>query len=53
MLKIRPILFKYSRGVKHKQNLVVLGGGWAGYRLIKGLDLAIYNVTVISPSRSL
>lgn len=30
-------------------NLVILGGGWAGYRLATDLDKSKYSVTVISP----
>ncbi|ORY33540.1 FAD/NAD(P)-binding domain-containing protein, partial [Rhizoclosmatium globosum] len=29
--------------------LVVLGSGWAGFRLIQGLDTSLFEVTVVSP----
>ena len=32
-----------------KQNLVILGGGWGGFRLLKGIDLNKYNVFVVTP----
>ncbi|KAL0489770.1 NADH quinone reductase, partial [Acrasis kona] len=38
---------KHSAG--NKKELVILGAGWAGFRLIKDIDLAKYNVHVISP----
>ena len=34
---------------KKKQNLVILGSGWAGFRLIKKIDLEKYNVNVVTP----
>lgn len=39
----------FSRNYVKKQKLVVLGGGWAGYRLIKGINLNLFDVTVVSP----
>lgn len=32
-----------------KQNIVVLGSGWAGFRVARDLDKSKYNVTVVSP----
>lgn len=36
--------------LKEKPNLVVLGGGWGGVSLLKGLHAGDYHVTVISPT---
>lgn len=33
----------------HKARVVVLGSGWAGYRVAKDLDKAAYHVTMVSP----
>jgi NADH:ubiquinone reductase (non-electrogenic) len=33
----------------NKKELVVLGAGWAGFRLIKDIDLSKYNVHLVSP----
>lgn len=32
-----------------KKKLVILGTGWAGFRLIKDIDVDEYDVTVVSP----
>ncbi|KAJ3075685.1 hypothetical protein HDU98_007242 [Podochytrium sp. JEL0797] len=32
-----------------KTRLVVLGSGWAGFRLLQGIDTKRYDVTVVSP----
>eukprot|EP01080_Neovahlkampfia_damariscottae_P012131 gene12131-5622_t len=32
-----------------KKKLLVLGGGWSGYRLVKDIDLNKYDVKIISP----
>ena len=34
---------------RYKSRCVVLGAGWAGFRLAKDLDKSQYDVTVISP----
>ncbi|MES1916019.1 MAG: hypothetical protein MHM6MM_007880 [Cercozoa sp. M6MM] len=32
-----------------KKNLVILGTGWAGFRICRSIDMNQYNVTVVSP----
>ncbi|KAL1917689.1 uncharacterized protein VTP21DRAFT_3523 [Calcarisporiella thermophila] len=32
-----------------KERLVILGSGWAGFKLIKGINKNLYDVTIISP----
>ena len=34
---------------KQRKKLVVLGNGWAGYRLILDVDISKYELSVISP----
>jgi NADH dehydrogenase FAD-containing subunit len=36
-------------GGKQRKKLVVLGNGWAGYRLILDVDISKYELSVISP----
>ncbi len=39
-----------ARKQKDKPRLVILGGGWGGVALIKGLNPENYHITVISPT---
>lgn len=36
----------------HKQQLVILGSGWGGYPLLRGVDKKRWDVTVISPTNT-
>ncbi|PRP88230.1 hypothetical protein PROFUN_04053 [Planoprotostelium fungivorum] len=38
-----------SQAAPAKKKLVVLGTGWAGFRLIHDVDTKLYDVTVVSP----
>ncbi|PCH37505.1 FAD/NAD(P)-binding domain-containing protein [Wolfiporia cocos MD-104 SS10] len=35
---------------RSQQHLVVLGSGWGGYELLRGIDKKRWNVTVVSPT---
>lgn len=35
--------------VKKKEKLVILGSGWAGFRVLNDIDRSLYDVCVISP----
>ncbi|KAJ2922120.1 hypothetical protein H1R20_g14971, partial [Candolleomyces eurysporus] len=41
--------FSFAPG-RYKQRLVILGSGWGGYGLLKGIDKNKWDVTVISPN---
>ena len=47
--KLSTLLLNLTSVNNKKQNLVILGGGWAGFRLLKTIDLEKYNVFVITP----
>ncbi|KAJ3553506.1 hypothetical protein NP233_g12626 [Leucocoprinus birnbaumii] len=39
-----------STAVNNKQRVVILGSGWGGYGLLKGIDKERYDVVVVSPN---
>ncbi|KAK0219768.1 pyridine nucleotide-disulfide oxidoreductase-domain-containing protein [Armillaria nabsnona] len=44
---VRTFLSPPTRG---KQSLVILGSGWGGYEVLRGVDKKNWNVTIISPN---
>lgn len=44
----RTFVTTSSRPLK-KQKMVILGSGWASFRILKSLDFSLYDVTVVSP----
>ncbi|KAK0484604.1 FAD/NAD-P-binding domain-containing protein [Armillaria novae-zelandiae] len=44
---VRTFLSPPTRG---KQSLVILGSGWGGYEVLRGVDKRNWNVTIISPN---
>ncbi|KAH6910700.1 nad(p)h dehydrogenase b1 [Coprinopsis sp. MPI-PUGE-AT-0042] len=53
-LQTRQGLVSRTRNVwttsQHKERLVILGSGWGGYGLLRGIDRSRYDVMVISPN---
>ncbi|GAB4824538.1 Internal alternative NAD(P)H-ubiquinone oxidoreductase A1, mitochondrial [Ancistrocladus abbreviatus] len=49
----QPVVHQYAglgpTAPKEKPRVVVLGSGWAGCRLMKGIDTNIYDVVCVSP----
>ncbi|KAN0094554.1 hypothetical protein V8E55_002841 [Tylopilus felleus] len=41
-----------SSASRCKQRLVILGSGWGGYEVLRGIDKKRWNVTVISPTNA-
>ncbi|KAI0922922.1 hypothetical protein AcW1_002560 [Taiwanofungus camphoratus] len=39
-----------ASAARNQQHLVILGSGWGGYELLRGIDKNRWNVTVVSPS---
>ncbi|KII91687.1 hypothetical protein PLICRDRAFT_38509 [Plicaturopsis crispa FD-325 SS-3] len=39
-----------SSAPRSKQRLVILGSGWGGYEVLRGIDKSRYNVTIVSPN---
>ncbi|KAF8452645.1 NDE1, mitochondrial external NADH dehydrogenase [Boletus edulis BED1] len=41
-----------SSASRSKQRLVILGSGWGGYEVLRGIDKKRWNVTIISPTNA-
>lgn len=46
---LRRSLATHSRTVGQKSRIVIVGSGWAGFSLLKKLDVKLYDITVIAP----
>ncbi|PPQ92198.1 hypothetical protein CVT25_008972 [Psilocybe cyanescens] len=40
----------YNPTSQHKKRVVILGSGWGGYNVLRGLDKEHWDVTIISPN---
>uniref|UniRef100_A0A8H7XQW3 FAD/NAD(P)-binding domain-containing protein n=1 Tax=Psilocybe cubensis TaxID=181762 RepID=A0A8H7XQW3_PSICU len=40
----------YNPPAQHKKRVVILGSGWGGYNVLRGLDREHWDVTMISPN---
>ncbi|EPQ53048.1 FAD/NAD P-binding domain-containing protein [Gloeophyllum trabeum ATCC 11539] len=40
----------HSSAVQGKDKVVILGSGWGGYEVLKGIDKSRYDVTMVSPN---
>ncbi|EGO01244.1 NDE1, mitochondrial external NADH dehydrogenase [Serpula lacrymans var. lacrymans S7.3] len=41
-----------SSAIRSKQRLVILGSGWGGYEVLRGVDKKRWNVTMLSPTNA-
>ncbi|KAJ8596882.1 NDE1, mitochondrial external NADH dehydrogenase [Rhizopogon salebrosus TDB-379] len=41
-----------SSAPRSKQRLVILGSGWGGYEILRGIDKKRWNVTIVSPTNA-
>ncbi|KAH7909184.1 FAD/NAD(P)-binding domain-containing protein [Hygrophoropsis aurantiaca] len=41
-----------SSASRNKQRLVILGSGWGGYEVLRGVDKKRWNVTMVSPTNA-